>query len=92
MSGEYKPIPMAVAQQLSRDHDKDVVVVISWSREHQKYHVTTFGRSPEDKDNAADLADTVAFDFLGLDEIDMHEDFRSPQDHPVRYLDGRSDR
>lgn len=88
---EYKPVPVSVAQQLSRDHDKDVVVVLTWSREHQRWHATTFGRCQEDKQIAADISDYVMFEVLDQGVITMEEDFRSPERFPVQYLDGRSD-
>ncbi len=74
---DYLLVPVAVAAEISERFEKDIVIVICWNAEHNKFHMTTFGRAAIDKVNAADLGEILA-DAAGavLSEKTVYEDFR----------------
>ena len=56
----YVPVPVAVASEISRKFDKDIVIIFCINHEHVLSHTTTFGRAARDKLVAADLGEVLA--------------------------------
>ena len=73
----YKPVPVAVALAIADHFDKDVVVIFAIDRACDKNHMTTYGKTAENKIQAAVIADLIgsALDLAGPHE--KFEDFRT---------------
>ena len=50
----YKPIPIKAAKIIAEAYDKDIIIILTYDKEHKLEHVTTYGRTAEDCDNAAE--------------------------------------
>ncbi len=86
MPKKYKPVPVEVAQKIASDFDKDMVIVLAYDKAHDRTHTTTYGVSPEDKENAARLGETLtAACGADVSAKTTFEDFHDESDdHPVR--------
>ena len=77
---DYLAVPVHVAKQIADHFAKDVVVVLSFDREHMMTHTTTYGRSALDKENAA-AAGEIATKAVGgdlsqkIEFEDFHNDY-----------------
>ena len=49
----YKPIPIAVAERILKEFDKDEVIIIAWEGKTGCTHITTAGTTMDHKRNAA---------------------------------------
>ena len=49
----YKSIPIKVAKDIAKAYDKDQVIIVTWDKAHCKTHVTTFGVTLKDCEEAA---------------------------------------
>lgn len=63
----YKSIPIAAAKRIATDYAKDQVIILTYDREHNTSHVTTFGKSLLDCEQAA-LGGNELKRVLGWDE------------------------
>lgn len=74
----YREVEVSRARTIAKDCHKDIVVILSWDKESGLIHTTTFGESPEDKINAANLGDMLA-QAAGADitQATTYEDFRA---------------
>jgi hypothetical protein len=52
-SERYKPIPIAAAREIADRFEKDQVVIVTWDWKHGRTHVTTYGRTLADCEQAA---------------------------------------
>lgn len=52
-STKYKNVPITAAKAIAKAYDKDQVIVITWDKKHGKTHVTTFGKTLDDCEQAA---------------------------------------
>lgn len=50
---KYVKVPIQAARDLAEEFDKDQVIVVTWDKAHGMMHVTTYGRSVEDCEQAA---------------------------------------
>ena len=50
---KYKSIPITVAKEIASKYDKSQVIVITWDKLHNTTHVTTYGKTIEDCEQAA---------------------------------------
>ncbi len=57
--GKYKNIPIATAKRVAKEYDKDQVIILTWDKAFNKTHVTTFGKTVEDCDQAAQGGNTL---------------------------------
>lgn len=75
---EYKPVTVAVAGDIAKAFDKDVVVIFAIDHVHAKSHFTTFGKTANDKIVAAEYGDLIANEIAGaqIDKKETFEDFR----------------
>lgn len=73
---DYQPVPVAAAEALAHAHDKDIVVILCYDRQHKRSHFTTFGRAAADKAAAARLSDAIA-EAASMTPT-VYEDFREP--------------
>lgn len=48
-----KRIPIKAAREFAKNYDKDQVIILAWDRETNSTWVTTYGKSLEDCDQAA---------------------------------------
>jgi hypothetical protein len=48
-----KNIPIKSAREIAKDFDKDQVIIVAWSKQTGTTFVTTYGRTAEDCDQAA---------------------------------------
>lgn len=71
----YKPIEVRVARGLADTFKKDLIVIASYDREHERTNITTYGRTAADKALAAEVGDVLAAD-LQLAQTRTYEDFR----------------
>ena len=51
---KYKPIPIAAAKRIAEDYDKDQVIILTWDAAHGQTHVTTYGKTLRDCEQAAE--------------------------------------
>lgn len=90
MGGTYKSVSVQAAKRISREFDKDIVVVLAFDTSHMKMHTTTYGKTPEDKQAAALLGDRLT-EACGVDitKRETFSDFRDPViDSPIHIDDG----
>jgi len=76
MNEEYMPIPSAVAQRISDEFKKSQVVICTFDPVHALLHFTTYGVSPEDKIQAAEMGDTISAIISDTSKKVEFEDFR----------------
>lgn len=50
---KYKNIPIIAAKNIANQYDKDQVIIVTWDQKFGKMHVTTYGKTLGDCDNAA---------------------------------------
>ncbi len=75
---EYVEVPVKAAQDISTNFNKSIVVIVCYDPKHEKTHITTFGVSASDKENAVDAGDKFA-KVVGADmgSKHVHEDFHT---------------
>ncbi|MFA6159166.1 MAG: hypothetical protein WC763_06110 [Candidatus Paceibacterota bacterium] len=49
----YVGIPISAAQRIADEFDKNQVIIVTWDAKHGKTHVTTYGRTKEECEQAA---------------------------------------
>lgn len=54
---EYKNISVEVAKEIATTHNKDCIVIVGWDEKSNQTHMTTFGKTPEQKEKCAQLGD-----------------------------------
>jgi hypothetical protein len=72
----YEPIPVLEARAIAEKYGKDQVLVFAWDRESGHMHVTTYGKTLEDKEMAAAGGDRVAAILCDISQKVVFEDFR----------------
>lgn len=74
----YLSIPVESAREISRQFDKQIVVICAWNHEHRKLHTVTYGVEPHDKISAANAGE-ICTKALGMDLAKSVpiEDFRT---------------
>lgn len=78
MPEEYKPVPVAVAVAIAENFDKEMVVILAYDAVHQLTHTTTYGRTPQSKEIAADAGDRCTVELgAAIEAKRTHEDFRN---------------
>ena len=50
---KYIDVPIGAAKEIAKKFDKDQVIVVCWNQEHGKTHVTTYGKTQSDCEQAA---------------------------------------
>lgn len=50
---KYKNIPIVAAQRIAEQYDKDQVIIATWDKKHGRTHITTYGKTLKDCDEAA---------------------------------------
>lgn len=68
---EYKEVPIEAAKRIAEEFDKSQVIIVCWDPEHCLTHVTTYGKSLKDCEEAAMGGDFVR-EALGVPEEDCH--------------------
>lgn len=63
---EYRPVPVSTAKAIADEFEKATVVIVCWDRQHELTHVTTYGETAFDKENAA-AAGQICAKALGRD-------------------------
>lgn len=78
---EYHPVHVGVAREIAERFQKDIVVIVSYDRQYNLVHTTTFGREPADKDIAAAWGD-ICVEATGADTSNptWYEDFRATKE------------
>lgn len=56
---DYKPIPINEAWRIAQDYRKSHVVIVCYDADHHKTHLTTYGRTAEQKVQAAKLGEIL---------------------------------
>jgi hypothetical protein len=49
----YKDIPIDVAKRIAEEFDKNQVIIVTWDEAHGRTHVTTYGKTLEECQQAA---------------------------------------
>lgn len=81
MSDQYLPVPVDAAGAIADEFAKDQVIVLALDREHGLTHVTTYGKSEIDKQQAAAGGEALRAHLgLSVDRTVWYEDFRRAQD------------
>lgn len=62
----YIPVPVEAAKEISEKYGKAIVIINTWDTEHGLLHTTTFGASPEQKQQAA-VGGDISAAALGAD-------------------------
>ena len=83
---DYESIPVVAAMDIALKYNRDIIVIATWSNEHELLHVTTYGITAKDKLLAAKGGEIVAaaMGFVGNDKSETYEDFRLNQDSAVQ--------
>lgn len=73
----YVPVPVEAARDVAHGFEKNIVVIVSWDREHNRLHTTTYGVGAGDKVGAAKLGEILT-KAAGIDLTQKvnFEDFR----------------
>jgi len=50
---KYLNVPISAAKQIASDFGKDQVIIVCWDKEHGRTHVTTYGKTAEECEQAA---------------------------------------
>lgn len=74
---KYTPVPVAAARQIADEFDKSVVIIFAIDAQHDRSHMTTYGRTAEQKAWSAHLGDEVARIISGSEKREVYEDYRS---------------
>jgi hypothetical protein len=53
MMGKYVDVPIDAAKRIANEFEKDQVVIVCWDKRHGKTHVTTYGKTIEECEQAA---------------------------------------
>jgi len=56
---EYKDIPVSTALNIAEQYNKDQVIIVTWDKNHNTTHVTTFGKTKDDCLQAAEGGNRV---------------------------------
>lgn len=49
----YKKIPISAAKTIANKYDKNQVIIVTWDKKHGLTHVTTYGKTIEECEQAA---------------------------------------
>ena len=81
---DYKPVPVHIAHQISKEFEKSMVVILCYDPVYELTHVTTYGASAWDKEQAAAVGEMCSQAVGGdLSRKQMFEDFHRDYD-PAR--------
>jgi len=72
----YQAIPVSEAREIAEKYGKDQVLIFAWDKESGYMHCTTYGKSSEDKMQAAQGGDRVAEFLTDVSQKVVYEDFR----------------
>jgi hypothetical protein len=53
MTKKYKDIPISAAKRIATVYNKNQVIIVAWDEIHKRTHVTTFGKTLKDCEQAA---------------------------------------
>lgn len=42
---KYKEVPVSAGEKIAKSYDKQEIIILSIDREHNKVHITTYGRN-----------------------------------------------
>jgi hypothetical protein len=56
---KYKAIPISAARDIAKAYGKDQVIVVAWDQAHGKQHVTTYGKTAAECEQAAEGGNRV---------------------------------
>lgn len=56
---KYVNVPISAAREIAKKYKKNQVIVVCWDQEHGKTHVTTYGTSSLECEQAAKGGDFV---------------------------------
>ncbi len=73
MTDKYIPVPVPVAEQISKEYDKNQVIIISGDSKHDKLHFTTYGQSAVDKLTTARVSNLIKKYFFEIEVPDGEE-------------------
>jgi hypothetical protein len=76
----YKEVPVSVAMDIARHFDKDQVIIVAWDTAHHRTHVTTYGKTPFERQQAAQGGNLVKKALGWPDELCHAEPEASPSD------------
>lgn len=84
MSNKYIPVPVEIARMIADKYQKAIVIINTWDITHGLLHTTTYGRSLEQKHQAAKGGE-IAATALGADmpKADKYQDFRDMPTVPL---------
>lgn len=54
---KYISVPVSAAKEIAEKFEKQEVIVLSVDRIHEKVHITTYGKTPKNCENAAATGD-----------------------------------
>lgn len=80
MAGAYKPVPVEVAEAISRTYEKAIVIILSYDTVYELLHTTTYGKTAEEKAQAV-AGGEIASQALGAFEKNAitFQDYRLEQ-------------
>jgi hypothetical protein len=50
---KYKGIPISVAKRIAAEYNKNQVIIVTWDEKYGKTHVTTYGKTIKECEQAA---------------------------------------
>ena len=51
--GKYVDVPIDAAKRIADEFGKDQVIIVCWDKRHGRTHVTTYGKTTEECEQAA---------------------------------------
>jgi hypothetical protein len=72
----YIPIEVSDARDIAERREKDIVIILAFDHGHDRTHVTTFGRSADDKMRSGQIGEAIAEDYGGEPTDDLRADWR----------------
>lgn len=74
---DYIPVPVAYAAAISKTHNKDIVIIISFEHGRALVQTTTFGKAERDRKIASELGLAIT-KFVGGD-VERKTVFEDPE-------------
>lgn len=73
----YREVPVAEAKRIAEQFDKEMVIINAYDDRHRLTHTTTYGKTPQQKEIAADAGERTARALgCALEAKKSYEDFR----------------
>lgn len=70
---DYVSIPVATAERVANDYEKDQLIIIAYDKKHNKVHFTTYGKTASEKLDSARSINMMKKHYFGIEVSDGDE-------------------